>query len=436
MTDFASTGLIRQIVKDQKQGIPSGVYSICSANAHVIRAAMDETAADDSWLLVESTCNQVNQDGGYTGMKPLDFIRYIADLADLIKFPPGRILLGGDHLGPNPWKKLTADKAMEKSKVLVRLYVEAGYRKIHLDTTMSCADDPQDGPLELAVEAERTADLCSIAEETWQCFPETCAPVYVIGTEVPVPGGVENDEEGLQVTKPERVEKFLSVYREVFKARGLSDAFDRVIAMVVQPGVEFSVSNINEYNPEMARPLSQFIETVPGMIYEAHSTDYQLPGLLKKLVKDHFGILKVGPALTFAFREAVFALARIENELIDMINFDRLSHLIETVDRVMIANPGDWQTYYQGSGPEKAYARKYSFSDRIRYYWPQPEVENSLSRLLHNLEQTTIPLPLLSQYLPIQYNHIREGKIENKPEEILMDHIQEVIRDYRFACGL
>jgi tagatose-1,6-bisphosphate aldolase non-catalytic subunit AgaZ/GatZ len=32
-------------------------------------------------VLIEATCNQVNQDGGYTGMTPADFRRFVEDIA-------------------------------------------------------------------------------------------------------------------------------------------------------------------------------------------------------------------------------------------------------------------------------------------------------------------------------------------------------------------
>ena len=51
-------------------------------------------------------------------------------------------MLGGDHLGPNPWTSLDADAAMAKAEVMVAAYVAAGFRKIHLDCSMSCAGDP------------------------------------------------------------------------------------------------------------------------------------------------------------------------------------------------------------------------------------------------------------------------------------------------------
>lgn len=433
MQKFGSTRLIQRVVADQKEGRANGITSICSASSHVIKAGIQEALQNDSWLLVESTCNQVNQDGGYTGLKPADFVRFMGELAEALDFPTERILLGGDHLGPNPWKDQPSSKAMEKARNLVRDYVKAGYRKIHLDTSMPCADDdPSDG-FNLEKEAKRAAELCQIAEETSVSLSDDEKPVYVIGSEVPKPGGTEDEDEGLQVTRPENLEKEIRVYREVFQDNGLGEAWNRVIAFVVQPGVEFGQFSIHEYQPEAARPLVKYVEEVPGIIYEAHSTDYQLPGLLQKLVADHFAILKVGPALTFAFREAVFSLAQIESEWLIGKKTD-LSNLIAVVDQTMVENPEDWEGYYHGSEIEKAFARKYSLSDRIRYYWSYAEVEKALDVLINNLTENPPPLAIISQFLPNQYHLIREGLLKNEPEAIIFNHIQHVLADYRRAC--
>lgn len=69
----------------------------------------------------------------------------------------------------------------------------------------------------------------------------------------------------------------------------------RVIASVVQPGVEFDHHNVIAYAPANAQALSAAIARQPGMVFEAHSTDYQTSTALQALVRDHFAILKVAP---------------------------------------------------------------------------------------------------------------------------------------------
>jgi D-tagatose-1,6-bisphosphate aldolase subunit GatZ/KbaZ len=436
LKNFASTDFLQKIVSDQKMGFPIGAFSVCSSNLYVLQASMQFAKEDNSYLLIESTCNQVNQFGGYTGMTTNDFSKFIRKIASKEKFPVERILLGGDHLGPNPWKHQNAETAMLNAKILIRDYIDTGFRKIHLDTSMNCADDDLSQPLNLNVIAERTADLCHIAEATFKNNPLGCKPVYIIGTEVPTPGGGENNDGRLLVTSQESVKESLDRFKLFFSKYGLEDAWNRVIAIVVQPGVEFTNSMIFEYDHNQVHQLSKAIETFPGIVYEAHSTDYQRPELLKQMVADHFAILKVGPGLTFAFREAIFALASIEEELFLGRLRGSLSNLLETIDEIMINERGFWEKYYTGDEFDQKIARKYSLSDRIRYYWTNPKINNALNIMLTNLKEKPIPLSLVSQYLPNQYKHIRDGKLINEPISMISDHIGEILAGYRFACNI
>ncbi len=421
------TTILDSILHAQKQGEARGLPSICSAHPWVLKAAMRSGAAH---LLIESTCNQVNQYGGYTGMTPATFAAYVQDLARENGYPPDRILLGGDHLGPNVWKDEPAASAMAKAEQLVRDYVAAGYSKIHLDCSMKLGDDPE-GPLDVEVAAQRAARLARAAEEAATRIGRNQDLRYVIGTEVPVPGGATEHEEGVAVTHPADARQTIEATRDAFRRLGLDEAWERVVALVVQPGVEFGDDFILAYDPAAAADLARFIEPYP-FVYEAHSTDYQTPEALAALMRDHFAILKVGPALTFAFREGVFALAMMEDELIPE---DRRSRIIQVLDEVMVAHPRYWRTYYQGDAHTQALKRKYSFSDRIRYYWPQPPVQQALKALLSNLAQTPIPLGLISQFLPQQFEKIQRGLLPPAPEAMLLDKIQDVLRAYEDACA-
>ncbi len=433
---FATPQALLDLVACQKHGSALGITSVCSANRFVLQAAMRQAAQEHTGLLVEATCNQVNPFGGYTGLTPADFATFVASLADEMHFPTSQILLGGDHLGPFPWQLESSELAMAKSVRMVKEYVQAGFRKIHLDASMHCADDDLRHPLDKVTSARRAAEMCQAAEQTYAEISTSLPPVYVIGTEVPTPGGTLETQAGLQVTKPEEAAETIALFHAEFIRRGLESAWGRVIALVVQPGVEFGGEGLVDYNRPLAQDLSRYIETTPGLVFEAHSTDYQKPEHLRQLVEDHFAILKVGPALTFAFREAVFALANIEKEWLGGQAKIELSTLIETVMQAMQQNPSDWQKYYMGTAEQVAFACKYSFSDRIRYYWNQPSVEQSLDRLIHNLESHPAPMTILSQYMPIQYKHLRSHQIGSDPRSLIWDCIQETLADYSTACGL
>jgi D-tagatose-1,6-bisphosphate aldolase subunit GatZ/KbaZ len=237
------------------------------------------------------------------------------------------------------------------------------------------------------------------------------------------------------VTRVEHVRTTLENFRSAFFERGLGAAWERVIGLVVQPGVEFGDASVFEYDRNHARPLRQCLPASPALVYEAHSTDYQPPLALGQMVEDHFAILKVGPWLTFAFREAVFALSQIEREWMRNRRGAEISQVPEALDQAMLSNPAHWNSYYHGDETELHLARRYSFSDRSRYYWPEPAVERELQKLVANLSAAPPPLTLVSQYLPEQYDGVRTGAIRNQPSALIQDRIRKVLRIYSHACG-
>ncbi len=417
---------ILDLVKRHKSGQSIGVYSVCSAHPLVIEAAMRCGLERGREVLVEATSNQVNQDGGYTGMTPADFSEFVLSIAHRVGVPTGRVLLGGDHLGPNCWQDLPAELAMRKSDELIDAYVAAGFRKIHLDCSMACADDPR--PLSDDLVAKRAARLCAVAEQAWKRVGGE-PPVYVIGTEVPVPGGAHETIGKLTVTTPEAARSTLDAHRRAFTAAGLDLVWPRVIGLVVQPGVEFDHQKVIDYRAEDAQALSKFIESELHIVFEAHSTDYQTPSNLTALVRDHFAILKVGPAVTFALRQSLWALADIEREWLGQDG----SRFKEVVLGVMQANPDPWKKYYRDDHAQH-YDLQFSLSDRIRYYWTHPEIQEAQATMVANLAKHPPPLALLHQYLPHQYDLIRAGRIRNSPHEILIQGIETVMRQYADAC--
>ncbi|HEY5586440.1 MAG TPA: class II D-tagatose-bisphosphate aldolase, non-catalytic subunit [Ruminiclostridium sp.] len=428
---------LKELVGKQKQGIPVGIYSACSANEYVIEAAMERSTKKGGYVLIEATANQSNQFGGYTGMTPVDFKAFVYSLAQKLEFPINKIILGGDHLGPLTWKNENSTTAMAKSCELVKQYVLAGFTKIHIDTSMHLADDNQNEKLDTGVVAERGAALCRVAEDAYAELikkdKNAMQPVYVVGSEVPIPGGSQEEEEGIQVTKVSDFEATVETFKQAFYKLGLQKAWDNVIAVVVQPGVEFGDETINEYNREAAKELRQALKKYPNLVFEGHSTDYQTQDGLKEMVEDGIAILKVGPALTFALREALFALNHIEEELFKFNPEVHLSNFISVLDEAMLQNTDNWKKHYHGNGIKLNFARKYSFSDRCRYYLPDANVQSSIQRLIKNLKSVSIPLSLISEFMPIQYNKVRSGELKNNPECLLKDRIVNCIDDYLYA---
>ena len=419
-----------------KEHSGTGIPSYCTANEIVIEAVLEQGLRFDAPIVIEGTANQINQFGGYTGMTPENFRDYVFAIAEKVKFDRKKIILGADHFGPLTWANLKAEEAMKNSKELVRLAVLAGFRKIHLDTSMKLADDPVEGRLSDEIIAERGAVLLEECEKAYQELlktePDAIRPVYIIGSEVPIPGGAQEEEAGIQVTKVSDFENTLKTYKNKFEEHGISERWEDVIAVVVQPGVEFGDKDIHMYDRDKAKELCAALKKYPDIVFEGHSTDYQPPEKLREMVVDGVAILKVGPALTFSFREGLFALSMIEKELVKKERAD----FIETLEKVMLENPANWLKHYHGSDDEKRIARKYSYSDRCRYYFSNPEIKAAIKKLFANINSVEIPAGMLRQYMPRQYQRVRDGLLEMKAEALVKDCVISLTEGYNYAVGL
>jgi len=413
--------ILRDLILRNRAGEAIGLPCFCTANEHVLLAVLAYAKRTGLPTVIEATCNQVNQYGGYTGMTPADFMEWLSGMAADAGVPMNQLILGGDHLGPNVWKNEPLDVAMEKSRELVKSYVQAGFKKIHIDTSMACGGEPNPTFAQIA---ERAADLCEVAEKY---APDPSKLFYIIGTEVPTPGGETEEPNTLDVTSVARFHDTIQTHRDAWNTRGLDAAWDRVVSVVTQPGVDFGHTSVYPFLPVKAAPLREAIIDEVGLTYEAHSTDYQSTNALSDLVKNHFFFLKVGPELTFRFREAIWALAQIEEEIIN----DPKSLIRETFEQQMTKDPGYWVNYYNGSDKELRILRTYSYSDRRGYYWTDPEISKSLNLLIANLEQVNLPESIVSQaFMGLDF-----GEVPETPLALIELHIQRCISRYFKAAG-
>jgi len=147
-------------------------------------------------------------------------------------------------------------------------------------------------------------------------------------------------------------------------------------------------------------------------------------------VEDHFAILKVGPGVTFELREALWGLSDIAMELESMPEASLKDTMLEGMSR----DPKYWKAYYPDTD-RRQFDLQFSLSDRIRYYWSTPEATQACTRLLAELTASGVPLTLVSQYLPLQYAAIREGRLNNDPRELVLDGVAQVLRHYAHACN-
>ncbi len=418
---------LQTIFDSNRAGDLRGVYSVCCAHPQVIRAALELARDRAQMAVIESTCNQVNQNGGYTGMSPAQFADEVRAVAREVGLPEDRLVLGGDHLGPQPWRALPAREAMARAITMIEAYARAGYGKLHLDCSMACAGDPE--PLSDAVIAARAAQMAQAAEGA--LGEGDARPVYIIGTEVPAPGGM-GEGHAIKPTDSASVLETWRAHRQAFAQAGLTDAFARVVAIVVQPGLDFGNEDVVRFVSGDAAKLAGAVLALDGAVYEAHSTDYQDADSFVALVGAHFAILKVGPAATFALREAIYALERIACELPGWQTRFSVRTALETA---MLANPAHWKSHYTGDAAQQAYLRHFSYSDRVRYYWTAPAVEVAVADLFGFLDSQSLPLPLISQYLPQHVRAVADGGMATTAAAVCRAHVQLALAPYADACG-
>ena len=256
--------------------------------------------------------------------------------------------------------------------------------------------------------------------------PNAVHPVYIIGSEVPIPGGSQETED-MQITKPYDFEQTILTYKKVFKSMNLNYAWDYIVGIVVQPGVEFGCDDVVVYQRDKALELCNTLKKYPDIVFEGHSTDYQPAKKLGEMVADGIAILKVGPALTNALREGLSSLNHIEENIIDV---DKQSKFTEVLENEMLKDTSKWKKHYHGSELDMKIMRKYSFSDRSRYYISSDNVQQSIDKLMNNLSDTDVPLSLLHQYMPNQAKRIISGELKKDVNDILKACVAEYLRDY------
>jgi len=133
---------------------------------------------------------------------------------------------------------------------------------------MACGGEPNPSFTQIA---QRAALLCEVAEKH---APDPEKLIYIIGTEVPIPGGETEEPDALDVTSVARFNDTIQTHREAWTARRLNAAWSRIVSVVTQPGVDFGHTSIYPFAPQKTQPLKDAIQLEDGLTFEAHSTDY------------------------------------------------------------------------------------------------------------------------------------------------------------------
>ncbi|AGI69704.1 putative D-tagatose-1,6-bisphosphate aldolase subunit kbaZ [Octadecabacter antarcticus 307] len=406
--------VLRDIIKRNRAGQAVAIPSVCSAQADVILASLLRAQTLDRAIVIEATSNQVNQFGGYTGMRPSDFMAFVRGIAKAADVDLDRIQFGGDHLGPQVWRDESSDSAMAKAHELVTDYVRAGFTKIHLDCSEGCVSElaQLDDEITSARSAELARTCVNLADDL----------MFIVGTEVPPPGGARTDECGdIAATSPDAASATLALHMDKF-----GEIAALIGGLVVQPGVEFSPVQIHHLPMAKDPKLIQSIADWPSVCLEAHSTDYQHPQVFPRLAQLGFAFQKVGPALTLAYRQALYSL-----DIVRSLSSRGERHLSAALETAMLDDPRYWQSHYQGDAEQLLQQRHFGLADRIRYYWPVPSVQAAVQQLVVDLPRQ-IPDPILWQVFGQPVLDRAEDLAGSQIERLVRAQIQIALDPYFF----
>ena len=103
--------------------------------------------------------------------------------------------------------------------------------------------------------------LCEVAEKY---APDPSELFYIIGTEVPIPGGETEEPDALDVTSVARFHDTIQTHRDAWEARSLMHVWDKIVSVVTQPGVDFGHTSIYPFEPEKAAHLRDAIVKLGG----------------------------------------------------------------------------------------------------------------------------------------------------------------------------
>jgi D-tagatose-1,6-bisphosphate aldolase subunit GatZ/KbaZ len=400
--------------------ISKAIPSFCTSNIFVLKSLLSFCKKKKLPILIETTSNQVNQHGGYSGNKPKDFIRKMNNLAKKMQFNKKNIFYGGDHLGPLPWKLSNSSVALKKSIELVNLYIAAKYQKIHIDTSIECNDDKTLTNKEVFLRAQYILKKLKNKRIIKNTF-------LVFGTEVPLAGGNNNKK-----IKSTMFKKIIDEYNNFSKLLKFENLPIKNFGLVIEPGMKFMHKNVTK--PYLKNfKLKKLFSKKNNFFYEAHSTDYQSFITLRNLVKNNFKILKVGPELTFNLLKSFLFMEKVEKK-----KYSKRSNFKKTILDEMFTSDQYWRDYFKNVSKKELKKNIInSYYDRTRYYLDNKKVLNSIKVLENNInriDQKQIIQLLTKEKKNKNLYGIKYYNYKNF-DLIVSNYLNEIFTKYYKACG-
>ena len=425
------TSLLIDIMEANCRGERKGIYAVGSHNSTILEVCFQQALVDGSPVLLEISANMLVLPGQSGKTSPADFINRIKHIAAEAEFPQDRLFFGVNDLSPSLWQDESDESALNKTCELISDIVDLGINKMGIHAGELLKGDPVGETLAQEIIIARETVLYQAAERAAVKLPGEKKPLYVIG--VHPRQGTKEDQ--MNIVRKEDVEIAVDQFAQTAEAAGLPEIKERLLAVRIFLGNGYDSESVIPFDSSLLKELGGCVCGDRSVVLEALQTDFQSQTVLNQLVGNHFAFLSVGLELTYTMREALFSLALMENETMIGKPGVYLSNFIIELDRAMQSAPHHWQEYYTGNGFEQLVARKYSFYDRSRFFLENKDVRKMRKRLYDNLTANPVPLTVLRQFMPRQYERVTAGELENKPKALVMDAIRYALHRYSRACG-
>jgi len=425
------TSWLIDIMEANRGGERKGIYAVESQNPTVQEAYLRQALGDGSPALFEICAEMLDLHGQSGKILPDDFIANVKRSAGKTGFPRDRLFFGVNDLSPSLWKDESIESALKKTRAFISALISLGFNKLGIHAAIPLKGDLADQQLSQEVIIAREAALYQAAEGAAAALPDEEKPLYVIDLH---PGqGMTEDQDNM--AHKEDVKIAIDRFAETAVAAGLPEMRERLLAVRIILGAGYNSEKVIPFGSSLLKELGGCVYGDKPVLLEALRTDFQPQMILDQLVDNHFAILSVGPELTYTMREVLFSMAMMENETMLGKPGVYLSNFIIELDRAMQSAPQHWEKYYSGNGFEQMIARKYSLYDRSRFYWEDKNVRKMKKRLFDNLIKYPIPLTVMRQFMPRQYERVAAGELENKPDALVMDAVRHALCRYSRACG-
>jgi tagatose-1,6-bisphosphate aldolase non-catalytic subunit AgaZ/GatZ len=359
-----------------KKGIT--LLGICPITINVVKASIRTASFMDFPLMFVATLNQIDIDGGYTGLTQKDFVKLVRKEVERCEYN-GPVIIALDHGGP--WLKdkhviegYSFEEAVDWTMRSIEACIKAGYDLLHIDTTVDVTLEKGER-LSIKDVIERTVMLIEYAEDVRK--KEGVQKLgYEVGTEE-VHGGI---------TSPELFEKFIIELRAKLKERKLEEVWPCFIVgdIGTYPVLE------NKLNVEKSRVLVN-IARAYNLHIKGHYTDF----VLNPEEYPNMGIAaaNIGPELAYSEYLALNSLADIEKRLFSSGRISEPSNIMEKLNRLIIEN-GRWRKWLRGEEADwekiPYNIRQWLLGTSARYILSDQRIINKINKLSSNLEEYSI----------------------------------------------